>query len=71
MKFEEEPIPDFELAPRECSSPQPFEDVSDDAFFVFSNMYDINMAKDYIFVYESPSRPKWAEKIIEVAGELP
>ena len=28
-KFEEEPIPDFELAPGDCSSPQPFEDVSD------------------------------------------
>ena len=24
----------------------------------------------YIFVYESPSRPKWAEKIIQAAGEL-
>ena len=26
VKFEEEPITDFELAPGECSSPQPFED---------------------------------------------
>ena len=30
VKFEEEPIPYFELAPGDCSSPQPFEDVSDD-----------------------------------------
>ena len=30
VKFEEEPIPDFELAPGKCSSPQPFKDVSDD-----------------------------------------
>ena len=30
VKFKEEPIPDFELAPGDCSSPQPFEDVSDD-----------------------------------------
>ena len=29
VKFEEDPIPDFELAPGECYSPQPFEDVSD------------------------------------------
>ena len=30
VKFEEESILDFELAPGDCSSPQPFEDVSDD-----------------------------------------
>ena len=30
VKFKEDPIPDFELAPGDCSSPQPFEDVSDD-----------------------------------------
>ena len=30
VKFEEEPIPDFELAPGDCSSPQSFDDVSDD-----------------------------------------
>ena len=28
------------------------------------------MAVDEIFVYDSPSRPKWAEKIIQAAGEL-
>ena len=38
VKFEEEPIPNFELAPAECSSPQPLEDVSDDTCSVF---YDI------------------------------
>ena len=35
VKFEEEPIPDFELAPGECSSPQPFKDVSDDTCSIF------------------------------------
>ena len=30
LKFQEEPIPYFELGPREGCSPQPFEDVSDD-----------------------------------------
>ena len=30
VQFEEEIIPDFELAPRECSSPQHRDDVSDD-----------------------------------------
>ena len=30
VKFKEEPIPYFELTPGDCSSPQPFEDVSDD-----------------------------------------
>ena len=31
VQFEEEPIPYFELAPGECSSPQQFDDVSDDS----------------------------------------
>ena len=35
VKFEEEPILDFELASGECSSPQPFEDVSDDTCSFF------------------------------------
>ena len=55
VQFEEEPIPDFELAPGECSSPQQFDDVSDDSCSVFSNISDNNMDVD-----ESPSRPKWA-----------
>ena len=62
VKFEEEPIPDFELAPGKCSSPQPFEDVSDDTCYIFSDMSDINMSKHDIFVYDSPSRPKCGEK---------
>ena len=40
VKFEEEPIPDFELAPEDCSSPQPFEDVSDDTCSIFSDNSD-------------------------------
>ena len=30
VQFEEEPIPDFELAPGECSSPQHLDEVSND-----------------------------------------
>ena len=70
VKFEEEPIPYFELAPGECSSPQPFEDVSDDECSVFSDISDKNVAEDDIVVYESPSRPNWAEKIVQAAREL-
>ena len=58
------------MHPGECSSPQPFEDVSDDTCSVFSDMFDINVAKHDISVDDSPSRPKWAEKIVQVAGEL-
>ena len=54
VKFEEEPIPDFELAPRKCSSPQPFEDVSDDTCSIFSHMSDINISEYDIVVYYSP-----------------
>ena len=35
VKFKEEPIPDFELALGDRSSPQPFEDVSDETIFFF------------------------------------
>ena len=70
MKFEEELIPDFELAPGECSSPQPFEDVNDDTCSIFSDISDKYVAKDYISVYYSPSRPKWDEKFVQEAGEL-
>ena len=70
VQFEEEPIPNFELAPRECSSPQQFDDVSDNSCSVFSYISDNNMAVYDIFVDESPSSPKWDEKIIQAAGEL-
>ena len=43
VKFEEERIPNFELALGECSSPQPFEYVIDDTCSVFSDIYDINI----------------------------
>ena len=59
VKFEEEPILDFELAPGECSSPQPFKYVSGDTCSVFSDMSDINMAEYDISIDESPSRPMW------------
>ena len=50
MKFEEEPIQYFKPAPGECSSPQPFKDVSDDTCSVFSDMSHINMDEDDIIV---------------------
>ena len=70
VKFEEEPIPDFELAPGVCSSPQPFEDVSDDTCSIFSDNSDLNVPEYDISVDDSPSRPKWAEKIVQPAREL-
>ena len=30
----------------------------------------MNVVEDDIYVYESPCRPKWAEKIVQEAGEL-
>ena len=51
VNFEEEPIPDFELASRDSSSPQPFEDVSDETCSIFSDNSDMNVAEDDIFVY--------------------
>ena len=36
----------------------------------FYGMSDINMYEHDIVVHESPSRPKWAEKIIQVAAKL-
>ena len=44
VQFEEEIIPDFELAPRECSSPQHYDDVSDDSTYNFSDISDNDMA---------------------------
>ena len=35
VKFKEEPIPEFKHAPGDFSSPQPFEDVSDDTCSFF------------------------------------
>ena len=37
---------------------------------IFSDNYDNNMDLDDIFLYGSPSRPKWAEKTIQVVGDL-
>ena len=68
VQFEEEPIPDFELAPRDCSSPQPFEDVSDDTCSIFSDNSDMNVSEDDISVDDSLYRPKWAEKLCKQLG---
>ena len=70
MQFEEKPIPYFELAPRECSSPQHHDEVSNDSRYDFYDIYDNEMYEVKISVYESPSRPKWAKKIIQAAREL-
>ena len=57
VQFGEQPIPDFELASGECSSPQHLDEVSDDSCSVFSDNFDNDMVVDDIFVYYSPSRP--------------
>ena len=36
----------------------------------FYDNSDMNVAEDDISVDDSPSRPKWAEKIVQAAGEL-
>ena len=64
VQFEEEPIPDFELAPGECSSPQYLDEVSDDSCSIFSDNSDIDMDVYEISIYYSSSRPKWDGKII-------
>ena len=69
VQFEEEPIPYFELAPGECSSPQQFDDVSDESCSIVSNMFDNNMVVDEIVVDDSLSRPKWDGKIIQATWE--
>ena len=67
MQFGEEVIPDFELAPRECSSLSPQDDVSDE---YFSDIFHSDMDEDDVSEHESPTRPKWEEKTIEVPGVL-
>ena len=36
----------------------------------FSDNSDMNVSEDDISVDDSPSRPKWAEKIVQAVGEL-
>ena len=57
VQFEEEVIPDFELAPGECSSPQHQDDVSDD---YISDISDSDMDEYDVSEHDSPIRPKWA-----------
>ena len=70
VKLKEEPILDFELASGDCSSPRPFEDVSNDKCSIFSDNSEMNVAEDDIYLYDSPYRPKWAETIVQAAREL-
>ena len=70
VQFEEEIIPYFELAPGECSSPQHHDYVSNDSRSDFFDISDNHMDEYDIYVHESPSRPKWAEKTIQVVGDL-
>ena len=69
MKFEEEPIPDFELARGECSSPKPLEDVSDDTCSVFSyiSKYDIF----YMNHHQGSSGMKKSFKLLGNWQEIP
>ena len=70
VQFEEDIIPDLELAPGERSSPQHHDDVSNYSSSDFSDNYDNDMAEDEISVHESPSRPKQADKTIQASGDL-
>ena len=70
VQFEEEPIPDFELAPRECSSPQHLDEVSYDSCSTFSDNSDNDMDVYEIFFDQSPLQPKWDEKIVQESEEL-
>ena len=69
VQFEEEIIPDFELALGECSSPQHQDDVSDDSLSDIYDIYDYEMAEDDVSEHDSPSRPKWVEKTIQALGD--
>ena len=70
MQFEEEIIPGFELASGECFSPQHRDDVSDDSISHISDISDSDMAEDDFSEHDTPSRPKWVDKTIEVVGYL-
>ena len=70
VQFEEEIIPDFELAPRQCSSPQHHDDVSDDSNSDFSDISDNEMVEYYFYLHDSLSIPKWEDKTIQVVGDL-
>ena len=66
VQFEEEIIPDFELAPGEFSSPQHHDDSNSDFF----DNYDNEMDGYEIYLHDSPSRPKCTEKTIQDIGDL-
>ena len=54
VQFEEEIIPDFELTPWECSSPQHHDDVSNDSSSDFYDNSNNHMDQYEIYVHESP-----------------
>ena len=70
MQFEEEIIPYFELALRECFSPQHQDGASDDSIFDISDIYDSEMDEDDFSEHDAASRPKCADKTIEAVGDL-
>ena len=70
VQFNEEIIPYFELAPRECSSPKHQDDVSDDSISDISDISDYDMAEYDFFEHDTPSILKWEEKIIVAARDL-
>ena len=70
VQFEEEPMQEVELEEGDCSHPPLNNDVShvylsDFSDFDMEDEYD-NMHSDH----DSPTRPKWAERIIQVDGDL-
>ena len=61
---------EIELAQGECSNPPLHDDVSDDysSYFSDSDIYDYYY--DINSDHDSPIIPKWAEKTIQVSGDL-
>ena len=70
VQFQEEPMQEIELDKGECSHSPLHDDVSDDYFFDFSDSDIDDDVDDMHSDHDSPIRPKWAEKTIQVAGDL-
>ena len=70
VQFEEELMPELELAPRECSTPPLQDDVSDESISDIYNIYDSHITEYDDEYHGSPIRPKWDEKTIEETGDL-
>ena len=70
VQFEEEPMQEIELVKGDCSHPP----LNDGVINVYiSDFYDYDMEDEYDEMnsdHDSPTSPKWAEKTIQVVGDL-